>query len=122
MSCWICGNKTLSIVTDVVKEISDKDYDTNELMTELSRLNIKNVEQYYGHNDCGHTDVITGTEYEHLDVKDAQKHKSVCCYLYQTTNYVEDPLLKLLEKWADDNRHIYEPYWDLHKWDIDSHL
>lgn len=122
MSCWICGNGTLSIVTDVVKEISDKEYETSALMSELSRLNIKNIEEYYGHNDCGHTDVIDGVSYVKLDVDEAQRHKSVCCYLYQTTDYVTDPLLELLEKWADDHRHTYEPYWDLYKWDIDSHF
>ena len=122
MSCWICGNKTLSLVADTVQKITDGYDDKEELMKELSRLNIKTVEQYYGDTDCGHTDVINNVKYIKLDVEDAQRHKSVCCYLYQTDDYVKSPLIDVLKRWSEHTRNAYEPYWDLYKWDIDSHF
>lgn len=130
MSAWLCGNKTLSLVADVIlsKEFQEN-YDTkhdfalekSSLVNLLSYLNTKSLNARYGENK--ELNVLEDIEYVLLDVGKAQKHKSVRCYLYQTCESdecCEHPLFQLLEQWSEDN---YEKYSFLHKyceWDMDS--
>ena len=130
MSAWLCGNKTLSLVVDVIKseefrENYDLDnssqLDKDELMGKLSLMNTMSLNHRYGESDEHKLEDI---KYEELDVSSCQRHKSVCCYLYQTC---EDPdvydsnLYKALDWWAEnhyDDFSIDESL--ICHWDIDN--
>lgn len=132
MSAWLCGNGTLSLVADVIKsaEFAEK-YDPNtlwsyrepiDLVQKLSSYNSENLDYLYGTDSDNYENNL---EYVELNVSDAQKHKSVACYLYQTTDlpYNRDILLlQSLRKWVEDHRAEFEPWWDTVEWDIDRSL
>ena len=132
MSAWLCGNKTLSLCVDVIKSEEFKKYDTDEVYSSmqslelvelLSDLNTKSLNCRYGVNKK--MNVLSNKQYIPLNVSDAQKHKSVRCYLYQTCESEEccqHPLFKLLKEWSED---VYEKYSPFHKeceWDMDTPL
>ena len=129
MSAWLCEKGTLSLVVDVIKCDSFKNYDVGnyanksneELLGILSDLNTKSLNCRYGKSE---DNVLQNREYVSLDVEDGQKYKSVCCYLYQTCeclDIVEHPLFSALDKWRMDNRE-YEDYKGEYYWDIDNFL
>ena len=126
MSAWLCENGTLSLVVDVIKSDSFKEYDVEnyadknnkELVDILSDLNTKSLNCRYGKSE---DNILQNREYINLNVEEGQKYKSVCCYLYQTCeclDIVEHPLFSALDEWRMDNRQ-YEDYKGLYHWDID---
>ena len=126
MSAWLCENGTLSLVVDVIKSDSFKEYDVEnyadknnkELVDILSDLNTKSLNCRYGKSE---DNILQNREYINLNVEDGQKYKSVCCYLYQTCeclDIVEHPLFSALDEWRMNNRQ-YEDYKGLYHWDID---
>ena len=136
MSAWLCGNKTLSLVVDTIKtEEFQKNYDYKgkdsfgfeateetdelELLKHLSELNSFNLDRLYGMDDDNHSNDF---KYIKQDVSEAQRHMSVCCYIYQTSDYEDmynSPLFNALKKWRDDNYEKYDHWHDTCKWDID---
>lgn len=131
MSAWLCRKGTLSLVVDTIKNEDFKKYDTenfsdkekNILINLLSDLNTKSLNASYGESQ---DNILEDKEYIHLDVDECQRHKSVCCYLYQTCESTESsnhPLFQSLEKWSDEtaNKHDYDYWWEC-KWDIDKTL
>lgn len=132
MSAWLCENKTLSLVVDIIKssEFKDKydldgssDMDEETLMMKLSRMNSKSLNYRYGHEKDNY---LKDIKYVKQLVVPAQKHKSVCCYLYQTCEdpeVKETPLFRALDKWSEDH---YEDFTEQEKdnchWDIDHPL
>lgn len=128
MSAWLCENKTLSLVVDIIKSDEFQAYDdecyglkdTFELMCLLSNLNTKSLDCRYGYSE---DHILKNIRYIPLDVSDAQRHKSVRCYLYQTCECSENeehPLFKALEEWSDDTYDKFEPEHDKCEWDIDN--
>lgn len=128
MSCWLCGNRTLSLVVDVIKSDDFKDYDTNnyaqktnkELMDKLSELNTWSLDCRYGKSEDNKLDNIN---YKNMTVSPAQRHKSVRCYIYQTCEGIgneDDPLYKALDQWSQDTYPKYEAEEDECYWDIDN--
>lgn len=136
MSAWLCENKTLSLVVDTIKSDEFKENynykgkdslgfdadgveDNEELLIHLSTLNSFNLDCLYGMDDDNHLDEV---KYIKQDVSDAQRHMSVCCYIYQTSDYEDmynSPLFKALKQWRDDNYAKYDHWQDTCKWDID---
>ena len=131
MSAWLCKKGTLSLVADTIKSDDFKEYDTenyseketSELMEILSDLNTKSLNARYGESQ---NHILKDKTYIKLDTDECQRHKSVCCYLYQTAESSEcttHPLFKALEKWSDDTEDKYDNgYWWDCKWDIDKTL
>lgn len=128
MSAWLCGNKTLSLVTDIIKSEEFQKYDldgynllnNSELMGILSDLNTKSLNCRYGYSE---DNILKDISYIPLEVSDSQKHKSVRCYLYQTCECLENeehPLFIALDKWSEDNYDKYEAEHSLCEWDIDN--
>lgn len=130
MSAWLCGNKTLSCVVDIIQSNDfKKNYDIaneycnkekNELIDILSDLNTKSLNCRYGASE---DNVLKDRKYVYLNVPIGQKFKSVSCYLYQTCeceDNLSNPLFHLLEKWSDDRFDLFECDWDKYEWDIDS--
>lgn len=119
MSAWLCGNKTLSLCVDVLKEEKGYSEDCQVLLEELSELNTRSLDCRYG-KSVQH--ILSDKEYVCLDVDDGQKYKSVCCYLYQTcecdANY-DDSLFKSLEDYVNENEDEFEAVYDVYEWDID---
>lgn len=128
MSAWLCGNKTLSLVVDVIKSDSFKKYDDNmfqyidneELIDILSELNTMSLNCRYGKHD---SNILHDREYVKLNVDDGQRFKSVSCWLYQSGecyNSYDDDLYQALEAWCDDNELKYNENYDEYEWDIDN--
>lgn len=129
MSAWLCGNKTLSLVVDVIQSgefiegYDDAEFHNrteHELINILSDLNTQSLDCRYGKYE-GH--ILQNREYIKLDVDDGQRYKSVGCYLYQTcecSEIVESPLFKALDDWYNDNTPEFEDKWDQYHWDIDN--
>ena len=119
MSAWLCGNKTLSLCVDVIKQYKLGGYEeksNKELMNILSDLNTKSLNYRYGEND---DHILENREYVKLDVEDGQKHKSVSCYLYQTCEDPENikhPLFEALDSYREVYFEKYvngDYYWDI---------
>jgi len=128
MSAWLCHNKTLSCVVDVIKSDDFKEYDkenyaeksNEELINILSDLNTKSLNCRYGENEYH---ILQDREYIKLDVDDGQRYKSLSCYTYQTCECPENnnhPLFHALESWEIDNESKYETVWSQYHWDIDN--
>ena len=126
MSAWLCENLTLSCCVEVIKSDGFKDYDVEgyaqksnqELIEILSDLNTKSLDCRYGKSP---SHILEERHYCPLNVDDGQRHKSVCCYLYQTCECSENeehPLFKALDEWADDNDSKFN--WDNYYWDLDN--
>ena len=134
MSAWLCENKLLSLVVDVIKSGSfRKYYDTDELYSEkseielieeLSDINCTNLHYLYEEFPSEfEKDIIDNREYVKLDVSNAQRHMSVCSFIYQSCDCEgngNNLLYSLLRKWRDDYYKIYCDEHDNCEWDIDS--
>lgn len=135
MSAWLCENKLLSIVVDVVKsEDFRNNYDVNgdysdlsegELLDLLSEINVNNLRYLYdSFPDDYEQGILDNREYVRLSVSDFQRHKSVASFVYQSCDFSgnEDiPLFCLLVKWRDDyDGLVYSSEWDEAEWDIDN--
>ena len=94
MSAWLCENKTLSLVADVItspewaKEYDEHFYNEMEkdkLVNVLNWYNRRNLDYLYedGADGFGKSEPV----YVELDVSPVQRYKSVRCYLYQTLDY-----------------------------------
>lgn len=131
MSAWLCRNGTLSLVADTIKtEEFQKTYDTTgtgklekeEIISRLTAYNTKNLDCLYGQDM---DNVLENPTYIKQNVSNAQRHMSVCCYLYQTMDCFtegEEPLLDSLTRWRDDNYEKYDHWHDTCEWDIDRQL
>lgn len=135
MSAWLCEDKLLSIVVDVVKSEDfrnnydvDGDYSDlseSELMDLLSKINVNNLHYLYDSfpNDYERS-VLEGRRYVGLGVSDFQRHKCVASFVYQSCDFegnMDIPLFKLLVKWRDDyDGFRCSPEWDAAEWDIDN--
>ena len=129
MSAWLCGNLTLSCVVDVIKSEEFKwNYDPadwsykskEELINYLSDLNTQSLNCRYGESP---THILEDRHYCPTNVSEAQKHKSVACYNYQTCEcwHIEElPIFVALENWVSDNREKFEAEWDQCHWDLDN--
>ncbi len=134
MSAWLCENKTLSLVVDVIKSDSFRKYydvdgkyynkSENELVRLLSDINVKNLTYLYDSFPCEEeVEIMENREYIKQDVSNAQRHMSVCSFIYQSCDCDDNEkndLYMLLRKWRED---YYEIYGDDHKccaWDIDN--
>ena len=129
MSAWLCGLGTLSLCVDVLKskefqeeyDIGDfADYSEDELLKELSYLNTKSLDCRYG-KSVSH--ILEHKKYIRLNVSDAQRYKSVRCYLYQTCECDENslhPLFSTLGAWSDVHEDDFEDDWGSVHWDIDN--
>ena len=133
MSAWLCENKLLSLVVDVVKSETFKKYDIfkeysekskEELMNELHGINSDNLEYLYP--DDVEFRTLNDIHYIKQDVSDAQRHKSVCSFIYQSCDVFDEGdnrLFDLLCMWRDDFDGIVDgKEWDMAEWDIDNPL
>lgn len=135
MSAWLCENKLLSLVVDVVKsdafgkyydvehEYCDKSED--ELIHMLSDINARNLEYLYDSFPSEvEQDILDNLGYVKLDVGNAQRHMSVCSFIYQSCDCVDydvdNGLFTLLMRWRDDYYKVYCCEHDDCKWDIDA--
>lgn len=123
MSAWLCGNLTLSCCVDVIKKYMLGAYyekTEEELIDILADLNTQSLNCRYGER-MGN--ILENREYIKLDVSDAQKYKSVRCYLYQTCECketVEHPLFKALHHFTEEYLMEFDKEWDNCHWDIDN--
>lgn len=130
MCAWLCGNKTLSVVVDLVLSSDfQNDYDVDhvyrdkmplDLLGILSWWNNRKLDELYG-KDKYHK--LYNKKYIQLDVSDVQVHKSVCCYVYQTCGCRandDELLFQLLKNWCDDHFDEYEESWETAEWNLDS--
>ena len=107
MSAFLCGNKTLSCVVDVIKSPEFKQHYYKENFNELMELDILQKLSYYNTRNLNYLygedidNKLYNKCYKHLEVSDAQRHKSTACYLYQTMDTMinrELPILIALSK------------------------
>ena len=136
MSAWLCENGTLSLVVDVIKSDSfRKYYDVNreycdkseeELIHLLSDINTTNLHYLYESFPSGvEQSIMDNLGYVELDVSNAQRHMSVCSFIYQSCDCDENSgnmLYLLLRKWREDYYKIYSDEHDTCEWDIDCPL
>ena len=124
MSCWICGNETISLVVDLIKknkyytEISNQ-----ELGEKLEKLNKINYSLYYNENE-----LEPSFEYKKLKETYNQKLMSLHCYHYQTCDYADEfkneqkELWNVVRKIYDETNDTYNKInHDNYHWDIDEH-
>lgn len=136
MSAWLCENKLLSLVVDVVKSETFKKYydveneysdlDEDEIIQLLSDINTINLQYLYDSFPCeAETNVINNREYIKQDESNAQRHLSVASFIYQSCDCdenKENKLYLLLRQWCDDYYKIYVDEHDDCEWDIDNPL
>lgn len=138
MSAWLCENKLLSIVVDVIKSNEFRNnYDTNhkycdkdelELLNQLSDINTGNLHYLYSSFPSEIEErIMNNREYVPIDVNEYQKHKSVCSFIYQSCDYIDydklddDDLFNLLLKWRDSHINYEDNVeWEKAEWDIDN--
>ena len=134
MSAWLCKNKLLSLVVDVVKSNSFRyEYDIcndysdkseQELMEMLHGINAHNLEYLYP--DDVEFRTLDNIEYVKQDVSDVQKHKSLASFIYQSCDVYDEGdnrLYDLLCEWRNDYQEIYEgDEWNKAHWNIDVPL
>ena len=134
MSAWLCENKLLSLVVDVVKsDTFGKYYDTEreycdksekELIQILSDINTTNLHYLYESFPSDvEQNIMDNREYIKQDVSNAQRHMSVCSFIYQSCDCDENDynkLYMLLRKWREDYYKVYCDDHDKCEWDIDN--
>ena len=111
MSCYLCSNETLSIVADVVS--TNFDIEVEEAFDDLLAYNLENLKERYDDDNWGQED----SHYTKVDCSEAQKIYSIRNYLYQTDDYVWNDLIKWLQDYSDNHKHLVDNateklYWD----------
>ena len=123
MSAWECGNKTLSLVVDVIRS---EEFQTKTgvpktkkaLMELLHSYNKWSLEERYEENEF-----MTKPRYQNIKVDEPQKWKSVGCYLYQCDYIPYDKMPQLLidlENWYQKTAEQYDEESKDYDWDIDT--
>ena len=111
MSCYLCSNETLSIVADVVS--TNFDIEVEEAFDDLLAYNLENLKERYDDDNWGQEH----SHYTKVDCSEAQKIYSIRNYLYQTDDYVWNDLIKWLQDYSDNHKHLVDNateklYWD----------